>query len=80
MSDKFCPNINSCRMVSTDAVVPDEKTKEQFIDSWCRQDEDTWLNCKRFNTKKALSFCPDFVVPDTSLSIDEIVEKFENNN
>lgn len=79
MDHKFCSNINTCRMVSTELVVPDETIKEQYINNWCRQTEETWLSCKRFDTKKALGFCPDFVVPDTKLSIDEIVEKFDEN-
>lgn len=79
MEHKHCANINTCRMVSTEIVVPDEKLKEQIINSWCRQDESIWLKCKRFETKKELGFCPDFVVPDTQLSIDEIVEKFDKN-
>lgn len=77
MEDHFCPNINSCRMVATEVVVPDKKEKENYMQSWCRQAEDKWGNCKRFTTKKALSFCPDFVFPDTVLSIDEIIDKFE---
>ncbi len=80
MTKNICPNINTCRMISTSDVVPDEKEREKLIDSWCRQDEEIYLKCKRFNTKKALGFCPDFVVPDTDLSIDEIVDKFEGNN
>ena len=77
MSDSHCPNINSCRMVSTDVVVTDKNKKEEYIESWCRKDEKVWRNCTRFKTKKALGFCPDFVVPDTPLSVDEIVDKFE---
>ncbi|MEN8223946.1 MAG: hypothetical protein ABFS05_01185 [Bacteroidota bacterium] len=80
MSDNYCPNINSCRMVSTDTVVPDEEKKQEYMNNWCRQDEDTWIKCKRFDTKKSLSFCPDFVVPDTDLTVDEIVDKFEEEN
>ncbi|MCK5078436.1 MAG: hypothetical protein KAR09_00750 [Bacteroidales bacterium] len=77
MPDKICPNINNCRMVATNDVVPDEKKKEQFINEWCRKTEVVWKECKRFETKRELGFCPDFVVPDTVLSIDEIVDKIE---
>jgi len=77
MSDNICPNINSCRMVSTDLVVPDEKIKESYLEIWCRDEQEKWRECKRFSTKAALSFCPDFVVPDTELSVDQIIDKFE---
>ena len=80
MSDKICPNINSCRMIATSVVVPDENVKEQYIDDWCRNYEAVWNKCKRYNTKKKLGFCPDFVMTDTGLSIDEIIDKFEEQN
>ena len=79
MDHNFCDNIKTCRLVATEQVVPDKKIKEQYLDTWCRQKEEIWLNCKRFETKKELGFCPDFVVPDTRLSIEEIVEKFDEN-
>lgn len=78
--DHYCPNINTCRMVATNVVVPDEKEKENYMQSWCREGEETWRKCKRYITKASLGFCPDFVVPDTSLSVDEIIDKFEENN
>jgi len=77
MSDNFCTNINTCRLVTTEEVVPDKKIKEELMVAWCRQGEDIWSDCKRYSTKKALGFCPDFVVPGTRLSIDEIIDKFD---
>ena len=77
MPDNICTNYNSCRMVTTTEVVPDEKVKEAYLDIWCRDDGEKWKDCKRFSTKAKLSFCPDFVIPDTTLSIDEIIDKFE---
>jgi hypothetical protein len=79
MDHNFCDNIKTCRLVATEVVVPDKKIKEQYLDSWCRQDKAVWLNCKRYETKKSLGFCPDFVVPDTQLSVEEIIDKFDEN-
>jgi hypothetical protein len=80
MLDTICPNINTCRMTSTTEVVPDEKIREEFMDTWCRDGGEKWKDCKRFITKAKLGFCPDFVVPDTDLSIDEIIDKFEDQD
>lgn len=80
MAENICPNIGTCRMVVTDEVVPDKKEREHYIDSFCRQGEEIWGNCKRFHARKKLSFCPDFVVPDTALSIDEIIVRFEEES
>ena len=65
-------------MISTREVVPDEKAKEAYMDSWCRNTGGKWKDCKRFICKAELGFCPDFVVPDTAMSIEEIVDKFED--
>jgi len=77
MSDNICANINTCRLVTTNLVVPIEKKREEYMEIWCRKDEKVWGKCSRFITKKALSFCPDFVLPETALSIDEIIDKFD---
>ncbi|HSG67811.1 MAG TPA: hypothetical protein VK994_03830 [Bacteroidales bacterium] len=77
MDKDFCPNIGTCRLVTTDVVVPDDKNKKMFMDSWCRQPAETWNICKRYITKRELSFCPDFVLPDTELSVEEIIERFD---
>lgn len=78
MADSICPNINTCRMVATCDVVKDPLVKEDYINTWCRKGEEMWGKCKRYNTKKELGFCPDFIVPDTTLSLDEIIDKIEN--
>ena len=80
MPDSVCPNINSCRMVSINEVVPDERVREEYMDTWCRDTGEKWSGCKRYSTKAKLGFCPDFVVPDTALSIDEIIDKFEDES
>ena len=80
MSNNYCPNINTCRMVSTSIVIPDDKKREEYLELWCRKNEEVWGICTRFKTKKSLGFCPDFVIPETALSVDEIVDKFEEEN
>lgn len=74
---KRCPNFGSCRLVQTDVVVPDSEKKEKYISSWC-QEEETWKKCKRYTTRKALWICPDFVLPDSDLTEDEVVDRYED--
>lgn len=74
---KRCPNYGTCRLVQTDVVVPDSEKKEQYISSWC-QEEETWKKCKRYTTRKALWICPDFVLPDSDLTEEEVVDRYED--
>lgn len=74
---KICPNYGGCRLVQTDVVVPDSDKKEQYISFWCLKEE-TWKKCKRYTTRKALWICPDFVLPDSDLTEDEVVDRYED--
>lgn len=74
--EKLCPNYNSCRLVNTDVVVPDPAIKESYISAYCHKEE-TWKKCMRYLTKRSLWMCPDFVLPDTDMTEDEIVARYE---
>jgi hypothetical protein len=73
---KICPNYGGCRLVQTDVVEPDSIKKEQYIDSYCLKEE-TFKTCKRYITRKALWICPDFVLPDSDITEDEVVDRYE---
>jgi hypothetical protein len=73
---KRCPNYSGCRLVQTDVVVPESAMKEEYISSYC-MNEETWKNCKRYTIRKALWICPDFVLPDSDLDEDEVIDRYE---
>ena len=75
---RICPNYEGCRLVQTDIVVPDSAKKAQYIASAC-QEEETWKKCKRYIIRKSLWFCPDFVLPDTNMTEDEIIDLYEDS-
>jgi hypothetical protein len=72
--DKPCPNYHTCRLVQTDDVVTDNKKKSQYISDYC-QKEETWKKCKRYITRRSLWICPDFVLPDSELTEEQIIKK-----
>jgi hypothetical protein len=74
--EKKCPNINGCRLVKTDVVAPDPEVKAAYMIAYCQREE-TWRRCKRYITKRSLWICPDFVLPDTEMTEDEIVDLYE---
>ena len=76
METKLCPNIGGCRLVKTDVVVADPEKKEAYIAAYCLE-EVTWRKCKRYITKRSLWICPDFVLPDTEMTEEEIINKYE---
>jgi hypothetical protein len=75
----FCPNYDGCQFVKNDKHEMNECQKANYLKSFCESDENLWENCKRYITKKTLNLCPDFVLPDSAFTIDEIIDILENN-
>lgn len=74
----YCPNYSSCKLVTSIDFTGEEYTREQYIQDYCQADESKWKSCKRLIMKERFHFCPDFVRPDTALTPDEIIDKFDN--
>ncbi len=74
---KICPNYGGCRLVQTEVVEPDDAKREKYIEAYCSREE-AWKTCVRYITRKSLWICPDFVLPDSNLTEDEIIERYED--
>jgi hypothetical protein len=79
MGTQICTNYEQCRLVNaTDYAIANE-TRQVFLNTFCEAGKDKWQNCKRFVMKEDMGFCPDFVLPNTALDPDEIVDKFDSD-
>lgn len=79
METDICVNYKTCRLVTASDYKMETIKKQMYLQSYCNTGMDRWKTCKRYITKNELNFCPDFVLPDTALSPDEIVEKFDED-
>lgn len=79
MQNNICPNYSGCQVIHVAGFVNTEKKKLFYISKFCKSESAHWQKCKRFQTKNELNLCPDFVLPDTVFTIDEILDKIENN-
>ena len=73
-----CINYNSCPIISNPEFLKESEKREFYIKNYCTEDPDIWSKCKRYMMKARWSFCPDFILPDTTGSTDELLDKFEN--
>ncbi|MCB2221284.1 MAG: hypothetical protein KQI35_12875 [Bacteroidetes bacterium] len=80
MRDQICPNYDVCKLVTTEGFSGNEVRRQAYLTDFCHASESKWSNCSRYVTKKALNFCPDFVLPDTAMTLDEIIDKFDELN
>jgi len=80
MEGPFCPSYDNCQLVFDKTIVKDEERRNAYISKYCKSENEKWETCKRLITKRELNFCPDFVIPDTLLTPDEIIDKFDTES
>ncbi len=73
---KECINYKNCPLVINPAFAPDQQ-RDYYMRVYCLGGKANWTKCKRYMTKVDYFFCPDFVMPDTSGTTDEIIDKYE---
>ena len=79
MEPARCPNYDQCALVSR-GLDMDEGAYKAYIDSFCCCKKEAWSSCMRFRAKKEIHFCPDFVLPDSHYTIEEIIDRFDNKH
>jgi len=73
----ICPNYPTCILVNPPYIPLDAGKKETYMSIYCHGGDTAWDSCKRYITKRALNFCPDFVLPDMPGTPDEIIDEFD---
>jgi hypothetical protein len=73
----FCPNHSNCQIRLIDGFASDPPGRDFYEFTYCLAGENNWSLCKRYQTKRALNLCPDFIMPDSALSLEEILDKLE---
>lgn len=80
MEDLNCTNYSTCRLVVAEGFPLSQERKILYMNKYCKNGKSAWLECKRYTTKAALGFCPDYVLPDSTCSLSEIIDQFDNEN
>ena len=80
MKDHWCTNYTTCKLVNLAGFCKNDSTRQKYLKSFCEQTHKTWSKCKRYEMKNELGSCPDFVFPDTTMTLAEIITKFDEQN
>ncbi len=72
-----CPNLENCILIRSIGKVDSTQDLMQFKINYCEEPSENWKNCARYNTSIVLDFCPDFVQPNSKMTIDEIIDMYE---
>jgi hypothetical protein len=73
----LCENFEICRLVCAKDFKIEPSDKANYIKTYCTAGQDNWSKCNRYVTKSQLDFCPDFVLPDTNYTNQQVLDKFD---
>jgi len=79
MNDYYCINYSTCKFINEEIIDCKLNSKDYYLEKFCTNQDLYWKNCKRYQVKNELGFCPDFIFPETELTLDEIIDKIDQN-
>lgn len=69
----YCFKRETCKLFCKDLLK--RKQSEEIYKSLFCNTSNNWKNCKRYLVSKEIGTCPDFVMPNSSYSVEEIISK-----
>ncbi len=76
MSSEICPKKEVCRLIN-DMIPEFPGPHDKYLADYCLSGKNNWSKCKRYQTATELGECPDFLLPDTKMSLPEIIDKMD---
>jgi hypothetical protein len=71
-----CPKTPKCPLFN-DGLLKRQESADTYKKLYCNS-TDKYRECKRFIIAEKAGKCPPFVLPNSSLSVDEILERMKN--
>lgn len=78
--EQTCPNLATCVLVSNKDNSLSVNKHNEYLREYCHGKYESWNSCTRFRVKKSINFCPDFVLPDSVMTPDEVIDRFDSGN
>lgn len=74
---EVCPNFEKCPIYN-DILKDKETTANAYKKQYCEANKESWMRCKRYQVKEKYGKCPPNLLPNSSLSIEEIAKRYFN--
>ena len=71
-----CTQSENCPIYNN-SLLKNKETEEAYKNIYCRNGEDRFTTCKRYLVTEELGRCADFVMPNSFLSVNSIIEKIK---
>lgn len=76
MEKDYCPKIGKCPLFNG-ILLKRKGSEESYKNLYCKAGKEKWSTCKRYLTSEKVGKCSDWVLPNCTKSIDEIVAKMK---
>jgi hypothetical protein len=76
MSDSKCPKIEKCPLFNGQ-LLKRKGSEDSYKNLFCTAGKQKWSACKRYQTAEKVGKCADWILPNCSMSLDEIVSKMK---
>lgn len=79
MESRYCPKLEKCPLFNGE-LLKRKRSEETYKNLYCKEPSaNGWKRCKRYLVSEKMGWVPDWVLPNSSYSIDEIQQKMEKS-
>lgn len=71
-----CPKTEKCPLFN-DNLLRRAESASTYKKLYCTAGESKWKKCKRYMVSEATGKCPDFVMPNSTYTVEEIKERMK---
>lgn len=73
-ASNYCPKYQKCPLFN-DQLLQRQSSADAYKNLFCRAGRDKWSECRLYQVSQELGKCPNFVMPNSNATIEEIKEK-----
>lgn len=72
-----CPKVEKCPLF-TGHLLKRKGSEDSYKNLFCTAGQEKWSACMRYQTSEKVGKCPDWVLPNCSMTLDEIIAKMKS--
>jgi hypothetical protein len=74
--EEKCPKIEKCPLF-TGVLLKRKGSEESYKNLYCKAGEKKWSKCMRYQTTEKVGMCADWILPNCTMNLNEIIEKMK---
>lgn len=79
MEKEICPKFAKCPLF-TGALLKKSTSEEVYKNLYCKAGREKWTTCKRYQTSERVGKCSDWILPNSTLTLDQIIQKMKDKH